>query len=115
MLRLVLILTLAPVPAFAQDFVRITDKSQFVAAVQGRSLTTTAIRLNVKPDGLIEGRAFGTGVTGTWTWTDGFFCRTLDTATKDFPLNCQQVETDGATIRFTADKGTGDIANLRIK
>lgn len=112
---LALLLTLAPLPALAETFTRITDKAQFVAAVQGRNLTSTAVRLNVKPDGRIEGRAFGFAVTGTWSWQDGYFCRTLDTATQDFPMNCQQVETDGTSIRFTADKGTGDVANLRIR
>ena len=121
MLRTVLILglapltELAPLPAFAADFTRITEKADFVAAVAGRNLISTAVRLNVKTDGQIEGRAFGFSVSGTWEWQGGYFCRTLDTATQDFPLNCQQVETDGATIRFTADKGTGDVANLRIR
>ena len=115
MRKLALMLALVPLPALAETFTRITDRSAFVAAVQGKTLSSTAVRLNVKPDGLIEGRAFGTTVTGTWAWQDGYFCRTLDTATKDFPLNCQQVETDGATIRFTADRGAGDVANLRIR
>lgn len=112
---LALILALAPLPGFAADLTRITDKAAFVAAVQGRSLTSIAVRLNVKPDGQIEGSAFGFAVSGTWIWQSGYFCRTLDTATQDYPLNCQQVETDGTTIRFTADKGTGDAANLRIR
>ena len=115
MLRLALILALAPLLALAEPFTRITDKTAFMATVQGKTLSSTAVRLNVQPDGLIKGRAFGMAVTGTWAWQDGYFCRTLDTATTDFPLNCQQVETDGATIRFTADKGTGDVANLRIR
>ncbi len=115
MLRLALILSLAPLPALSETFARITDRSEFVAAVEGKSLTSAAVRLNVQPDGQIEGRAFGMAVTGTWDWQDGYFCRTLDTAAQDFPLNCQQVDTDGATLRFTADKGTGDVANLRIR
>lgn len=104
-----------PLSAQAEGMARITDQSAFVDTVQGRSLTSMAVRLNVAPDGTITGRAFGTAVTGTWVWQDGYFCRTLDTATRDFPLNCQLVETDGATLRFTADKGAGDVANLRIK
>ncbi|MGL6208268.1 MAG: dihydrodipicolinate reductase [Paracoccaceae bacterium] len=116
MLRVALtVALLAPLPAVAQDLTRITAKSDFVATVDGRTLTAMAVRLNVASDGSLSGRAFGTAVTGTWTWTDGYFCRTLDTATRDFPLNCQLVETDGSTIRFTADKGQGDIADLRIK
>lgn len=113
-LVLLLILALAPAPAAAEGFTRITDRSAFAAAVQGRNLTSTAVRLTVHPDGVIEGRAFGFAVTGTWDWQDGYFCRTLATAARDFPLNCQKVETDGATIRFTADKGTGETASLRI-
>jgi len=113
--RLIMILTLAvPVPAFAEGMARITARADFVAAVQGRTLRSTGVRLNVAPDGSISGRAFGFAVTGTWEWRDGLFCRTLDTATRDFALNCQVVETDGARIRFTADQGAGDVADLRI-
>ena len=116
MLRPALILAvLTPLPALAEGLTRITAKPDFVAAVDGRSLTSMAVRLNVAANGAITGRAFGMAVTGTWAWTDGYFCRTLDTATRDFPLNCQLVETDGQTIRFTADKGKGDIADLRIR
>ena len=115
LLTCALLASLAALPALAQDLTRITDKSTFVAAVDGRALTSLAVRLNVKSDGMIDGNAFGTTVTGTWIWQDGYFCRTIDTATEDFPLNCQIVETDGRTIRFTADKGAGDIADLRIR
>ena len=106
---------LVPLPALADKFVRITDQSVFIATVEGRNLTSLAIRLSVIPDGSITGRAFGAAVTGTWNWTDGYFCRTLDTATRNFPLNCQVVESNGTTIRFTADKGAGDKADLRIR
>ncbi len=102
-------------PVFADALSRVTDRAAFLLAVEGRSLTSTAVRLNILPDGQISGRAFGTSVTGTWVWTDGYFCRTLQTAAKTFALNCQRVDTDGNTIRFTADKGAGDVANLRIK
>ena len=104
-----------PLPALAEGLTRITDAETFISTVQNRDLTSMAVRLNIIPDGTIAGRAFGLQVTGTWTWDNGYFCRTLDTATQDFPLNCQLVETDSTTIRFTADKGTGDVANLRIK
>jgi len=109
------LILLCPLPAQAEGFARIADKAAFVAAVQGRALSGTAVRLNVFPDGLISGRAFGTAVSGTWQWSDGYFCRTLDTVTRDFPLNCQLVESDGRTIRFTADKGTGDAADLTLR
>ena len=104
-----------PLTAQAEGLTRIADQSAFIAAVEGRNLSSMAVRLNVAADGSITGRAFGTAVTGTWVWQDGYFCRTLDTATRDFPLNCQLVETDGTNIRFTADKGTGDVADLRIR
>ncbi len=112
---LIAIALILPLTAQAEGLTRITDQTAFVSTVQGRTLSSMAVRLIVAPDGSITGRAFGTTVTGTWVWQDGYFCRTLDTATRDFPLNCQRVETDGTTIRFTADKGKGDVADLRIK
>jgi hypothetical protein len=58
---------------------------------------------------------FGSTVTGTWTWTNGYFCRTLKAASRSFSLNCQLVQTKAGRIRFVADRGKGDTADLKIR
>lgn len=107
-------LLLTATPAFA-DLARILDRTAFLNLVEGRELSRLGISLQVAPNGSIAGRALGRDVTGTWTWEDGFFCRTLDAGDRSFPRNCQTVSVDGATLRFHADQGTGDIADFRIR
>ncbi len=114
MKRLALVaLCLAATPALAFD--RIADRAAFLSAVEGRTLSAFAVRLKVAGDGTLSGRAFGRDVVGTWTWEDGYFCRTMQAGDRLFDRNCQLVERDGDTLRFTADRGAGDIADLRLR
>jgi hypothetical protein len=54
-------------------------------------------------------------VTGDWQWTDGYFCRTLFYGERDLGPNCQEVKVQGATVRFTSDKGQGIYAELTLE
>ena len=94
---------------------RITSRDAFVQIVKDRALTTTGIRLNVSPDGRLEGRAFGFAVTGSWSWQGGYFCREMKAGPREIPLDCQLVERLDNTLRFTAQKGKGDTADLRLR
>lgn len=97
------------------DTSRVTSRAEFVALVQDRALRTGGIRLTVAPGGTIDGRAYGFRVTGTWTWNDGYFCREMKAGPQSLPLDCQVVQRRGDTLRFTAQKGKGDVADLRIQ
>ncbi len=99
----------------ATAFSPITEESNFVTIVSGKELTRFGIRLNVMPDGLISGRAFGKTVSGAWRWTEGYFCRDLYFGETDLGPNCQAVKIDGGTIRFIADEGAGDHADFALK
>ncbi|MEL6596684.1 MAG: dihydrodipicolinate reductase [Pseudomonadota bacterium] len=110
-----LIAIFAVAPATAQAFQTLTEKSNFVQAVQDKELTRMGIGLDVTPDGKIIGRAFGRDVTGNWTWQDGYFCRDLYWGKRDLGYNCQEVKLHGETIRFTSDKGTGQFADLTLR
>jgi hypothetical protein len=109
-----LLATLAS-PAMAEDYARVTDRGAFVSLVSGKSLTSLGVSLSVSPSGSIGGRAFGRDVTGTWTWTGGYFCRTMKAGDKVFARNCQLVQQKAGRVRFIADKGTGATADLRIR
>jgi len=103
-------------PVLAEGFQRIDDERKFVSLMQDRDLKGFGIRLQVNDNGQIAGRAFGRSVSGTWKWSDGFFCRDLYLGGKEFdPDYCQLVEVQGDTIRFTSDMGRGDSADLRIE
>lgn len=102
-------------PVTAQAFQKLTEKANFVQAVQNKELTRMGIGLDVTPDGKIIGRAFGRDVRGNWTWQDGYFCRDLYWGQRDLGYNCQEVKLHGETIRFTSDKGTGQFADLKLR
>ena len=102
-------------PLRADDFDRIESRDEFVQVVTGRALTRFGITLNVSAEGAIEGRAFGRPVTGAWRWDGGFFCRDLAFGDESLGPNCQVVEKRGEVVRFTADEGRGDYADLRLR
>jgi hypothetical protein len=102
-------------PAMADGYARVSDRGAFVALVSGKSLTSLGVSLSVSPSGTISGRAFGSTVSGAWTWNEGYFCRTLKAGEKVFARNCQLVQQKAGRVRFIADKGAGDTADLRIR
>jgi hypothetical protein len=99
----------------ADGFRTITDKDSFVSLVEGRQLTRLGIRLDVSPAGQITGKAFGRDVTGAWDWNGGFFCRDLYYGSQYLGPNCQLVQVNGSTMRFIADRGAGQSADLNLR
>ncbi len=97
------------------QFQRVGDRDTFVRIVTQRDLRRFGIRLEVKPDGSIDGNAFGRNVSGAWQWQDGYFCRELFWGTREVGANCQEVKIAGNMLRFTSDRGTGDFADLRLR
>ncbi|MFZ3581242.1 dihydrodipicolinate reductase [Loktanella sp. DJP18] len=114
---IVALLTAVPLAASAQGYQPITDRATFLSLVEGRSLDQRlfGVALRVTGDGRIAGDAMGGTVSGSWSWEDGFFCREMMWGDRDFPLNCQRVDLNGDLLRFTADRGQGDDATLRIR
>lgn len=107
---------LLPTLAGAEAFAPVTRQQDFVQLVAGKDLTRFGIRLNLSPSGDISGRAFGQKVTGAWQWQNGYFCRELYVGSDDLGgPNCQVVLKSGDTLRFIADRGAGDQADLRLR
>ncbi len=102
-------------PVFAEEFETIRQEAAFLELVRGKQLTRLGIKLDVLPTGQIEGRAFGKDVTGAWRWANGYFCRDLYFGDEDLGPNCQVVKVRGSTLRFIADEGVGDYADLRLR
>jgi len=115
-MRLLALCAALTLPTFAHaDTARVSSRADFIALVQDRALTQTGIRLNVRPDGRIEGRALGFQVTGSWNWKDGFFCREMQAGARKIDFDCQLVERNGDALRFTALRGKGEFADLRLR
>lgn len=102
-------------PATAEALSPISSRDGFVQVITSGELRRFGIRLTVTPDGRIAGRAFGTPVTGAWQWSNGYFCRDLVWGETDLGYNCQLVEIDGSTIRFTSDQGAGEFADFTLR
>lgn len=107
---------LMPTLAGAEAFAPVTRQQEFVQLVAGKDLTRFGILLNVSAGGDITGRAFGRKVTGAWKWNGQYFCRELYIGSDDLGgPNCQAVLKNGDTLRFIADRGEGDYADLRLR
>ncbi|PKP84258.1 MAG: dihydrodipicolinate reductase [Alphaproteobacteria bacterium HGW-Alphaproteobacteria-2] len=83
--------------------------------VEGRTLSTLGVKLEVTPEGRISGRAWGRDVTGTWRWTDGYFCREMTFGEKPVEADCQVVRQEGEALRFIAERGAGQQARLALR
>lgn len=114
LLPIVLAATVLSTAAHA-DFVPVDERDSFVQLVGNRNLTRFGIELIVRPEGTIEGSAFGKQVTGDWRWKDGYFCRDMAWGERDLGFNCQTVERNGRKVRFTSDQGQGRHADLTIR
>jgi hypothetical protein len=107
-----------PLAAAADDFVPVKEKDRFLDLIKDRELRIGLynLSLSVLPDGRIDGSALGWGITGNWTWKDGYFCREMDWSGTPISYNCQLVEAEGAEkLRFTVDQGRGDSATFRLR
>lgn len=102
--------------ASAREMFLVKDRAEFINLLNGRDLTRMGVRLTVTPDGQINGRAFGLSVSGHWDWQGNYFCRDMAFGSSDsVGYNCQTVYRDGDTLRFIADRGQGDHADLRLR
>ncbi|HHB80362.1 MAG TPA: dihydrodipicolinate reductase [Aliiroseovarius sp.] len=103
-------------PAFAMaEYTKINSKSQFVALVQGKTLTRPLVKLNVWPSGQISGRGASWDVEGNWTWQNGYFCRDLFWGGDALGYNCQEVGRTKGRVRFSSDQGRGASADFRLR
>jgi hypothetical protein len=99
----------------AADYKKISDKSEFLALVAGKTLTRPLVKLEVLTSGKIAGRGATWDIEGNWTWKDGYFCRDLFWGGDEIGYNCQEVGLSNARVRFTSDKGKGDSAEFRLQ
>lgn len=112
------LLALVGTSAKAETYAPIKDLPTFLELVEGRDLRIGLydLTLNLSADGQVTGSALGWGITGSWRWDDGYFCREMDWSGYAIEDNCQLVELIGADkLRFTTDRGAGDSASFKLR
>jgi hypothetical protein len=108
-------LSLALATPVAAEFAKVTSEVEFKTLVSGKILSRPLVRLQVDPSGAISGKGAAWDVTGSWTWQNGYFCRSLEWGGDDLGYNCQEVTASAGKIRFTSDQGSGDSADFNLR
>jgi hypothetical protein len=114
LLACAMMMALTPLNASA-EFAKISNQTEFLRYVAGKTLTRPLVELRVTSDGRIEGTGARWEVTGKWSWQNGFFCRSLFWGGDDMGYNCQEVRVKDGRLRFTSDKGAGMSAVFRLR
>mgnify|MGYP001793560826 FL=1 len=85
----------------------IATEAQFRDAIVGRTLTFEGKSFVINADGTISGPWDGQGITGSWTWQDGAFCRDAKIGSRVLDPGCQIFEVDGSSVKVTRERGAG--------
>ncbi|SHI82822.1 hypothetical protein [Wenxinia saemankumensis] len=102
---------LLAVPAKAEDYRPVTERTAFLALVEGRTLSIwlMGVTIRVGSDGSLTGESRGRPMIGRWTWQNGTFCHEIEIDGITGPADCQRVEALGETrLRLTSRGGRGE-------
>ena len=101
-------------PAAEPIAAAITEEAAFRSAIVGKTLGFNGNTFTVNADGTFSGPWDGGGISGTWTWENGAFCREGKTATRTLDLDCQTWAVDGNVATVTRDRGAGQSFDYTI-
>ena len=101
--------------ASAASAKQVTDKSEFLNIVSGKTISRPLVKISVTSDGRIFGKGAKWPVTGNWSWKGGYFCRSLDWGGSDLGYDCQMVTFENGSIRFTSQRGKGQSAAFSLR
>ena len=87
---------------------RIETEQEYREKVVGRKLVLENGYVMSHEDGTVSGEFGDQSLSGTWTWEDKYFCRTVKLGTRDFGRDCQVVEVSGDSLTVIRNKGEGD-------
>ncbi|NRB00180.1 MAG: hypothetical protein HRU32_10220 [Rhodobacteraceae bacterium] len=86
---------------------QIADEETFRNAIVGKEIQLAdGASMTINPDNTISGAVDGVEATGTWSFEDGFWCRTI-TLGDIFTEDCQLWVVDGDRLIITRDRGEG--------
>ena len=86
---------------------RIETEQEYREKVVGKKLVQENGYVMSHEDGTVSGEFGDQSLSGTWTWEDKYFCRTVTLGTRDFGRDCQVVEVSGDSLTVIRNKGEG--------
>jgi len=92
----------------------LTTEQAFRDAVVGKTLDFKSNTLVINGDGTISGPWDGSGISGTWEWRDGAWCRIVSIGGEARPEDCQIWSIEGNQATFVRDRGNGGSATYTI-
>lgn len=101
--------------ATADDYKRISTKSDYLSIVADKKIFADWGWLIAASDGSLMGQVDGKAAQGKWDWEGGFWCRTISFGSTTMPRNCQSIHVSGKKLVAIRDKGTGDQTHMTIK
>lgn len=94
---------------------RITSEDEYRTTIVGKRLVWESGSATHHEDGSITGNVGDREMTGTWSWQDGFYCRSIRISNTRVPDDCQILIVSGDELTVIRDGGMGDIATFRIE
>jgi hypothetical protein len=92
----------------AAEFKQVKKEKQFRSQIVDHKLTDANGNWTIiKSDGTQSGSFNGQTYVGAWKWNGRYWCRNGKLGGQELGTNCQLVEIDGTSTRFTRDKGKG--------
>ena len=86
---------------------RIETNELFVVAIADKTLLGDGMEFTIHSDGRITGTVDGLQLSGSWYWSEGYFCRFAELDGEDLGLDCEVIEQSGNQMRYTRQKGEG--------
>ncbi len=106
----------AAIPALA-EFKKVKSEQQLRTELVGKKMYDEHgnwFRWN--SDGTMSGKLKSKKkFAGAWVWNKKYLCRNAVVGDKKLATDCQLIEVDGNTVRYTRNKGKGESRLLTIK
>jgi|GEM_PF-4379851 len=93
----------------------ITTEQDFLEQVAGKRLVDGNSWVIINPDGTVEGVGPDQQpVSGSWSWSETFYRRSIHFDGKDLPEDLQVVSIDGDRVSFAHQRGAGETITWSI-
>ncbi len=86
----------------------IENKEKFMNLIVSKKLVQGETWVTIHKDGTVEGKGpRGGSISGSWEWSDRYYCRDIVIVDQEMPRDCQVVSVEGNTVTFTHKDGAG--------